>query len=90
MEHLHFGVPTPTRTSGLTPAVSARNPRLSCADLTGRTPADQWVVLKRVRALVPYDNADHRPLEPADTIAVSWSTRAAGPSGPKPPGAVAS
>ena len=70
MELLHLGVPTQTRDiRGLTPAVSARNRWFFCADLIDRTPADQWVVLKRVRALVPYDTADPRalPLDPTST-----------------------
>ena len=73
MEHLPFGVPTLKRDlNGLTQAVSARNRGFFYADHIDRTPAGQWVVLKRVRALVPFNTADPRalPLEPDDTTTV--------------------
>ena len=62
-------MPTQRDILGLTPAVSARNGGFFCADPIDRTPADQWVVLKRVPALVPYDTADPRalPLDPTST-----------------------
>ena len=91
MEHLHLGVPTQTRDiRWLTPDVSARTPRF-CADLIDRTPLDQWVVLKRVRALVPCDTADTSPPSTRPTQSPSSGrTRAAGPSGSTPAGAAAS
>ena len=75
MELLHLGVPTQMRDiRGLTPAVSARNGGSFFEDLIDPALLGQWVVLKRVRALVPCDTADPRaiPLDPADTIAVVW------------------
>ena len=89
MEHLPFGVPTLKRDlNGLTQAVSARNRGFFYADHIDRTPAGQWVVLKRVRALVPFNTADPRALPSSRTTRPPsfWNTRAAGPSGQTPPG----
>ena len=61
MKLVHFGIPTQINDiNGLTLAISARN-LLFCADLIGRTAADQWEVFTRVRAIVLYDNADQPP-----------------------------
>ena len=93
MELLHLCVPTQIHDIyGLTPAVSARNRGFFYADIIDRTPADQWIVLKRVGGLVPNDTADPRglPSSPPSRSPSSGSTRAAGPSGPTPPGAARS
>ena len=83
MELLPLGVPTQTRDIRGLPPPSPPDTAGSSARTTSTGRAGQWVVLKRVPALVPYDTADPapspsaRPTQPPS----SWSTRAAGPAG---------
>ena len=65
MEHLHLCVPTQTRDiRALTPP-SPPETAGSSARTTSTRRAGQWVVLKRVRALVPYDTYDPTPPRPS-------------------------
>ena len=65
MELLPLGVPTQTRDIRGLPPPSPPDTAGSSARTTSTGRAGQWVVLKRVRALVPYDTYDPTPPRPS-------------------------